>query len=206
MKNSSVIICLATMIMVVSCGEKGPSRSEKESAVADKVFRADKAPVHKMGGGRGRITAKANEETEAIKFRAQTAVLTNFHNTFSISLSDLPDDPVRSSGQFPPSEDDGSVYHRIVLTLKEVPTTRGQIPIKGLAYSVRDTDMHFNFGWSEESITGIVTIADLSGELPEEPGGVKSRPASIEGSFRATNKYGGSFSGKFIAAGLPENK
>ena len=43
----------------------------------------------------------------------------------------------------------------------------------------------------------------LEGELPAGEAGLKARPETVEGTFEATNKYGGVFTGTFKAAGIP---
>jgi len=149
----------------------------------------------------GSVSAKANEEEAVLDFKVATAVVTNAYDKFSISLSDVADDPVRDSGQFPPVDDE-EFHHRILLRFGEVPTAPGKFPVGGLNYYVKDEETTFNFGWSGDSVSGTVTVDKLAGELPAGEYGVRARPESVEGSFDVTNKYGGVFKGTFKAAAV----
>ena len=66
----------------------------------------------------GSVSAKANEKTPVLDFKIATAVVTNSYDKFSVSLSDVADDPVRDSGQFPPVDDE-KFHHRILLRFGE---------------------------------------------------------------------------------------
>lgn len=211
--NCLAIVAVSLMMVWLSgCTVQAPEKpTGTEDTGQDNARTTEKMDPGHMDAGdtetmtAGHVDAKANEKTDPVAFDVNTAVLANFFDKFTVCLSDVPDDTVRDSGQFPPAEDDGSHYHRIVLRFAEVPSGPGTYPLSGLTYSVRDPDMHFNFGWSDESLTGTVTLDSMSGTLPEIPGGVRSRPEQISGAFEAANTYGGVFSGTFTASGITDS-
>ncbi len=181
-------------------GAKPPQENAGAEVNAPPEAKPEVDPVKDLGS----VSAKANEKTANVDFKVSTALVSNSYDKFAISLSDVADDPVDGLGQFPPSDNEELMYHRIVLKFEEAPTVPGEFPLKGLLYSVEDEEMHFNFGWSGDSVSGTVTIVKLEGELPAGEAGLKARPETVEGTFEATNKYGGVFSGTFKAAGIPE--
>ena len=216
MKAYIAIPCLMSVSLLgLSCTDEAPetpqdpgAKPPQENAEAEvnappepKPEVAPAKPEAAPAKDLGSVSAKANEKAAVLDFKIATAVVTNAYDKFSISLSDVADDPVRDSGQFPPVEDE-KFHHRILLRFGEVPTAPGKFPVGGLNYYVKDEETTFNFGWSGDSVSGTVTVDKLAGELPAGEYGVRARPESIEGSFDVTNKYGGVFKGTFKAAGV----
>ncbi len=179
MKSLHIFTSVFVLLLLYSCTcdkPEGPeaqanvTQSAQEIAGTEQEAHEQKTEVPvKADMGLGHIKAKANEKTAEIEFDVKTAVLANSYDKFVICLSDVPNDEVRDSGQFPPSPENSPPYHRIVLGLESVPTAPGEFVLTKLSYSVKDPEMHFNFGWSGESVAGTLTIDTLEGELPEGP-------------------------------------
>lgn len=210
MKVFLVFLGMVSMVVALSCSDTSADQSNSDGAqtpnqTATNVDAA--APVIDHVTVRrselGHIKAKANEKTAEIEFDVKTAVLANFYDKFFICLSDVANDEVRSSGQFPPAPDNSGPYHKITIGLEPTPTAPGEFVLTKLSYSVKDADLHFNFGWQGDSVAGKVVLDSVEGTLPEEGGGIRARPAKIKGRFEATNTYGGVFSGTFEASGIP---
>lgn len=196
------IALMAMVLWVWGCGSEVPTAAPQGAGDHSSVEGESAALAEPAAESqRGRVQAKANEKSPETEFDVKTAVVTHYGDRFCVCLSDIADDEVRDLGQFPPAKDDLTSYHRMVLVLESAPNAPGTISLTRLEYSVKDPEAHFNFGWPAESIDGTVTVDSMAGELPEGPGRVAVRPATMTGSFQVSNTYGGHFSGNFVAEG-----
>lgn len=174
---------LATLaIFLLACGAQTPAAEETPAA------------------GGGRFTAQPEGDDETAEFTVRTAAVSNWLGRVRISLTDRRDAAIDDSGEFDIDLPEEVEYHRIKITLAELPTAPGEYAVTRFTYSVRDATNHFNYGWGDESVDGTVTLTAVEGELPGD-GPIKTRPERIAGHFEVTNSRGGHFAGEFTAPG-----
>ncbi len=188
-----LIICAVnacSVLAMVGCGGgDGPAA----------VPAAD-TPAPTVAATLGSVTARPEAGDADTSFEVRTAALGRSYFGFHILLSDLADEEVGSSGKWARlSSELEPPYHRLAITVAELPSETGEVAATRLEYSLQDAAAGpFNYGWTE--LEGPVVFEQVADIVEVKEGLVPG--ARIVGSFDLTNNRGGHFLGRFVIGPL----
>ena len=177
----------AVTLMLIGC-----TPTEPPPAPADE---APPPPAAAAPATIGTISAQPEAADPTTDFGVESGIVCVWFKGVNILLSDRTGESVNGVGAFVPlSSDLEPPYHRLILTLDELPQAPGEYPVTGLSYSVHDaTSGPFNYGWRE--VEGGLVLEEVAGTAEAGEGQVEG--ARLAGSFTVTNSRGGTFSGSF---------